>query len=238
MFVPQNLWTKFRMLPSSSNGTPYFNLHGVGELRNAKYFVNNYFSGDMNNIPEQLWNMNYRFKYLKRIEHNVNGDEHHEYIQSNVQNGGFITKEIESFHGRGIYQVEDWLDHRFHILDAYFNVDESITPITYLVYNNSHEIVDVKNDNGDIIGHTWNDTSVSQENNSGMPKWEETGYYDIIPVSASDLLKNNEDVALLKDIFSKQDEARYQNVNLNVKALEYSPLVIIPYAKIYQKEYL
>ena len=238
MYVPQNIWTKFRVLPNKvTSDSPYYGLHGIGELRNAQYFVDNYFSKSMNNIPEQLWNMNYRFKYLKRIKANSSAD--HGYSQTTEQNSGFSAKELQSFHGRGIYQVEDWLNYRLHMLDAYFNVDQTITPIKYLDYENTYEIVSVKDNNGNTVGYSWDDTSTFKKNDNNMPKWENTGYYDIVPKNSFDMLQSNEDVVILKDVFSQNELGnRYQNINLNVKALEYSPLVVMPYAKINQKKYL
>lgn len=237
MYVPQNIWTKFRVLPENVKSTSaYYGLNGIGELRNANYFVNTYFAKHMNNIPLQLWNMNYRFKYLKRIK--ANPSAKYGYSQSS----GFSSKELETFHGRGIYQVKDWLNYRLHMLDAYFNVDQSITAIKYLDYDKSYEIVDVKNINGQTIGYTWNDTSIVKRNNLDMPKWEETGYYDILPVESYKILQTNNDVVILKDVFSQNEAGnRYQNgnsINLNVKALEYSPLVIIPFARTNQKKHL
>ena len=238
MYVPQNIWTKFRALPSSvTSESSYYGLNGIGELRNAKYFVDTYFSKEMNNIPEQLWNMNYRFKYLKRIKSDSSNT--YGYSQTTEQNSGFSAKEIQSFHGRGIYQVEDWLNFRLHMLDAYFNVDQTSTPIKYLVYEPNYEIIDCLDDNGTLIGYSWNDLSTIITNENEMPRWEATGYYDITPVDSYTLLQNNEDVVILKDVFSQNEQGnRYISVNLNVKALEYSPLIIIPYSRTNQKKYL
>jgi len=239
MYVPQNIWTKFRTLPNKVSGdSPYYGLHGIGELRNAQYFIDNYFSKSMNNIPEQLWNMNYRFKYLKRIKQD-DSSEDFGYSNTTDQNSGFSSKELQSFHGRGIYQVVDWLNYRLHMLDAYFNVDQTITSIKYLDYNNSYEIVLAKDNNGNTVGYTWKDTSKFIKNNSDMPKWENTGYYDIVPIKSVDLLQSNSDVVILKDVFAQNEQGnRYPFINLNVKALPYSPLVIRFYARINQKKYL
>lgn len=227
MYVPNNIWTKFRAIPNDiTQESPYYNLQGIGELRNAKYFVNKYFSNNMNNIPEQLWNMNYRFKYLKRIE--SDSTSVYGWKQSNNQNG-FSTKEYKTFHGRGIYQLEDWLNYRLHILDTYFNIDGITTPIKYLEYVNGYNIVEMKNSNGETMGYTWEDTSEVQKI-SGSPIWKNIDYYDISPVSSYDLLRKNEDCVLLRDIFSQNNEGnRYSGVDITFKAMEYSPMLYKPW---------
>ena len=65
-----------------------------------------------------------------------------------------------------------------------------------------------------------------------------TNYYDICPIG-SDLLKTNKDVVILQDVFSPNgDGNRYTLIDLQVKALEYSPLIIIPKEKVKQRKYL
>lgn len=76
------------------------------ELRNAKYFINNYFGKNLNNISRIFFNANYRYKYLQKTSE------------------GFDQLNLVPFHGRGLYSLEDWLNKRFHILDAYFNITE------------------------------------------------------------------------------------------------------------------
>lgn len=244
MYVPQNIWTKFRALPSYvTSESPYFGLHGIGELQNAKYFVNKYFSKKLNNIPEQLWNMNYRFKYLKHIKSDPTS--YYGYSQITDQNSGFSAKEYASFHGRGINQVEDWLNYRFHILDAYFNVDDSSSNITYLDYTNNYtdkdtyELVTVNDNNDEFIGYTWNDTSSFIKNTMNKPMWKPTDYWDITPVGAYDLLRMNPDVVILRDVFSNNEQGnRYGNLYLRIRAMEYSPVLIVPYSRIFQQKYL
>ena len=75
-------------------------------------------------------------------------------------------------------------------------------------------------------------------NQNQNPQWLPTNYYDICPVG-SDLLKTNKDVVILQDVFSPNgDGNRYTLIDLQVKALEYSPLIIIPKEKVKQRKYL
>ena len=85
----------------------YANLRapGNGELRSAKYFVDNYFGKDLDAIPEALWSLNYRNKYLKHTQ------------------SAFDDKLITAFKGRSKDMVKDWLDGRLHILDTYFGLN-------------------------------------------------------------------------------------------------------------------
>lgn len=83
-------------------------------LENAQSFMDKYFTNHLSKIPEALISYNYRFKYV---------------WQTNT--GGFDSIELKSFHGRGTYEVLDWLIKRFHILDAYFNLCRAKDYITF-----------------------------------------------------------------------------------------------------------
>lgn len=96
---PENLWAKYR----GKNG----------QLCNAKYFIDNYFYVNINKIPIQFISLNYRFKYL----------------QLGNNNGQFETSTLEKFSGQAKYYAEDWLNDRFHILDAYFNLQQENKPV-------------------------------------------------------------------------------------------------------------
>ena len=75
-----------------------------GELRNSTYFVDNYYNGYMKGIDELMFNYNFRAKYFR------------EEISS------AYDEESSRFRGRSIGYIKDWLNKRFHILDAYFNL--------------------------------------------------------------------------------------------------------------------
>jgi hypothetical protein len=73
----------------------------------------------MKGIDELMFNYNYRAKYFKDSGSNVYGEE------------------LKRFHGDRHNYVKDWLTKRFHILDAYFNLNRSTIPI-----NDGQEILD------------------------------------------------------------------------------------------------
>lgn len=83
-------------------------------LENAQSFMNKYFTNHLSKIPEALISYNYRFKYVWQ-----------------TSTGNFDSNELPSFHGRGTYEVLDWLIKRFHILDAYFNLCRAKDYITF-----------------------------------------------------------------------------------------------------------
>ena len=238
IYVPNNIWVKFRGLPGDvDESSPYKNSVGIGELKNAEYFINNYFSTEIDEIPEQLWNMNYRYKYLKRIS--IDSEATYGYKYSNSINGSYIGKEYGSFHGRGKNEVKEWLTYRFRMLDAYFNLDNTVTPIKYLHYkNNNYNLVEIKDINGQIIGYNWEDTSEYALNNLDEPEWLDTGYYEINPMGTS-ILSHNTDISILRDAFSENATGqRYGTINLTVKALDYSPLIVTKAYSENNKKYL
>lgn len=105
-FTPSNIWGKWR----KANGC----------LRDAKYVMENYFAYHLKNVPEYIFNLNYRIKYF--VKNNVNNP-------TGFENGNF-----SKFHGRSIAYTEYWMDGRLHILDAYFNVmgyDDKLVPTNY-----------------------------------------------------------------------------------------------------------
>lgn len=98
---PLKLWAQFR----SDIVDP--KLH-KGCLKNADYFVDNYFSKRLNDIGPELLNFNYRAKYLAKESNKIN------YIS-----------DINSFQGPGIYKVKDWLNSRLHIIDVYMGLSST-----------------------------------------------------------------------------------------------------------------
>lgn len=87
---PQDFWAKLR---------------GVnGELKNAKYFLDNYFKSGVHMIPEYLTSLNYKVKYLYTDEQ------------------GVPIANSEAFNGTRYAKVKDWLTKRLHFLDVMFNV--------------------------------------------------------------------------------------------------------------------
>ena len=95
---PQNIWGRWR-----SQG----NTGELGILENSDKFIEKYFSGHLKDIPEVLLNLNYRVKYL--------------YV---TKGNSFNDTDSGNLKGRQIEKVRDWLSSRFHILDAYFNLNK------------------------------------------------------------------------------------------------------------------
>lgn len=168
-----------------------------GILESAESFIKNFFSNNLGSVAIPLINLNYRNKYLVRSE----SDE------------SFSTTNFEKFHGTRISKATDWLDGRFHILDAYFNLSEDTSVIQY--YDDEGIYSDLK-----ITG-----TSVSE------PKYTDIG-------GSSNLnLSGNSDIVALQDIFTRNSATFNQsNTTLNflVKAKDYSPLSLYSPTKSYR----
>lgn len=78
-----------------------------GPLQNSVYFIDNYYNGYMEGIDELMFNYNYKAKYFRE---NINSA---------------YDEEASRFRGRSIGYLRDWLNKRFHMLDAYFNLIQS-----------------------------------------------------------------------------------------------------------------
>lgn len=236
--LPQNIWARWRATSISENSG--MGTLGLGELRNAEAFVNKYFVRNLDEIPEQIWNMNYRFKYLKRIEPN---DAVGEKIwkEAKNQNGSFENKNYTPFKGKGINFVKEWLNNRLHILDAYFNLDgvgyqiqklEYETPAEYESADELTKLGFTKlygNDQQTEIGYSWHDIQVPKKyENSNEYAWVPTGIKDSTPIVSGKNLASNSDIWVVQDIFSSGGTGRQyaQNITLNVKAQELSPLTV------------
>lgn len=233
--TPQTIWARWRYTGTDSSGSG----PGTGELRNAKYFIDKYFVRNFNEIPEQLWTLNYRFKYLKRIKQYTDTEGMTYYIED-ISTNAYESKNYKSFHGKGINELYEWLNGRFHILDAYFNLDRTNTSIKYLEYNDKIDnekpnvYFDPIIENGNIIAYKYIDNMAPSKDTDGIAfKWRSinagaTDLFDTLPLIDSNLLKQNLDVYILQDIFtSSGDGQQYEReINLNIKAQEYSPLVL------------
>lgn len=173
-----------------------------GDLENADRFIDNYFKKHLDNVPNTLLNLNYRVKYLYTFTKK-------DYLENKLEyqddKGNFTTintntnfnSDCGSLRGRKIEKVRDWLSSRFHILDAYFNLASS-----------NNVIYEEKNEK--------NETIVSY----------------IEPICNVSNLSNNVDIQVLHDIFSPIDSSgnitslnRYGNLNFNVRARNYTPLI-------------
>ena len=106
---PQELYAKWR-----SNVVNNKTHEGI--LKNADYFVDNFYANNLGSINNLLVTYNYRSKYLA------------------LDNSGtqWNPVDYQKFNGTRINYVRDWFNGRLHILDAYFNLNSSIgVPIQY-----------------------------------------------------------------------------------------------------------
>ena len=129
---PQNIWGRWRTKRSSTNA----GFTEVGILENSDRFITEYFEGHLKDVPNVLLNLNYRVKYL----YSTTGT-------------GFNDTDSGNLKGRQIEKVRDWLDSRFHILDAYFNLGKETVLIKETPDSKIYEpicTVDLLNTNPDI----------------------------------------------------------------------------------------
>lgn len=106
---PQELYAKWR-------SNVINNKTHEGILKNADYFVDNFYANNLGSINNLLVTYNYRSKYLA------------------LNNSGtqWNPVDYQKFNGTRINYVRDWFNGRLHILDAYFNLNSSIgVPIQY-----------------------------------------------------------------------------------------------------------
>lgn len=97
---PQQFWTKLRRKD--------------GPLRNADWFVDNYFSSGIGKIPAYLASLNYQVKYL------YYGMEYDK--ETGEEKGDRYLVNEFAFNGSRLDKVRDWLNRRLHYLDVVFNV--------------------------------------------------------------------------------------------------------------------
>ena len=112
---PQQFWAMLRCIPdetvlNTEGQKKYGKAHG--ELRSAEYFVNKYFKSGLGSMSKLFVNLNYDYKYFYRDD---------------IVDGSTVTSNgvglASSFHGTRQYKVKEWLDKRFHFLDAMFQLD-------------------------------------------------------------------------------------------------------------------
>jgi len=104
---PQQFWAKLRQPKNDENDEL------SGQLCNADYFMNKYFSSGIGKIPAYLTSLNYQVKYL--YKGTIITDEG---VESEVR---YLANE-SSFNGTRIEKVKTWLNKRLHFLDVMFNV--------------------------------------------------------------------------------------------------------------------
>ncbi len=109
---PQQFWAELRCKDEDATGQN----PAQGELRNADYFINKYFSSGIGKIPAYMATLNYQVKYMyygKKID--SSGTESTE--------STFIANS-SAFNGSRLEKVRDWFNKRLHILDFMFNMQK------------------------------------------------------------------------------------------------------------------
>lgn len=121
---PQELYAKWR-------SNVINNKTHEGILKNADYFVDNFYANNLGSINNLLVTYNYRSKYLA------------------LDNSGtqWNPVDYQKFNGTRINYVRDWFNGRLHILDAYFNLNSSIgVPIQYRDSNGQWKDLNLSSD--------------------------------------------------------------------------------------------
>ena len=125
---PQNFWAKLRQKD--------------GELRNADYFVDNYFTTGIGEIPTYLASLNYQVKYLYYgTTLNENGEE---------TSAKYLANST-AFNGSRIFKVRNWLNKRIHFMDAMFNVQGINLRISDNTYIPIPDSISDLNNNPDVV---------------------------------------------------------------------------------------
>lgn len=221
---PQQFWAMLRCIPDSEEASKtdqkkYGKAHG--ELRSAEYFVDKYFNSGLGSMSKLFVNFNYDYKYFYR---------------DNIVDGTTDTKsrigKVTSFHGTRQYKVKEWLDNRFHFLDAMFQLDGT-TLIAGQITNNSYETIDYYNKL--VSGET---EEVWSHNNFELPSY--TPYLaDTIPsymtkdntffVGEDDIL-NNDDIYIKTSAFSKNgDDPSQLGSGMHVIDLKCKPNTLLTF---------
>jgi len=99
---PSNLWGLWRY-----GSTSVYNKQ-QGCLSSSDYFITNYYADHLKNIPLSAYNYNYIYKY---------------FVKDSSNRKIFSDKNFGKFSGRKLYYTKNWIDGRFHLLDAYFNIN-------------------------------------------------------------------------------------------------------------------
>lgn len=134
IIYPQNLWAKWRYTTDESIGNQ------AGILSTSDKFFNKYYKQHLKSIPRILLSLNFRNKYLYNGYGNSPISETVGEGASSVTYTGFSNTNITPFHGSRLEKVREWLNDRFHILDAYFNILGNTSVIRNSYYENGVEI--------------------------------------------------------------------------------------------------
>src|SRR5574344_2139535 len=222
-FWPKVLWAKWRTATTTSSDPTQ------GCLSTADKFMENYFSNNLKDAGELMVNYDYRNKYF--------------YMSNPDTDTSFNENNYKKFNGTRIYKAADWLNNRFHILDAYFNINNSVSyykyyePIYTVVssgtvwYSNTtyYELSSI----GSYI--VTSDTSFNSSKTYYTKSYGSlvnvpygSGYLYELNDIGSYSLSTNPDIIVLRDIFSENGEGSQGagNLSFNIKTSGFSPLII------------
>lgn len=175
LMAPADLWATWRQ--------------AGGILETAQKFIDNFYVHHMNNVDECMFNYNYRSKYFAQWSNSADD-----------RTAGYDSTNIKKFKGRRIEYVRQWLSGRFHIMDAYFNLPKSVSPI---MYRKDDKWLPVMSNSGVVL----NDVLIND--------------------TLKTAVNNNPDVYVVHSIFD--DAQRWSDIiSLNVQSRDYSPVFIIP----------
>lgn len=137
---PSNLWATFRQNPDGkevTDGNYVINRNNLkaGALRSARFFMDVYFNGYLNTIPDETFNFDYKYKYLTKVG---NGKElAYDEDDNSGSRTGLGADNIDKFWGRKNNYIEYWLSGRLHLMDAYMNING----INDIIYNTGSNII-------------------------------------------------------------------------------------------------
>ena len=183
-----------------------------GDLESASTFMSKYFIKRLEHIPNSLKNLNYRAKYA-RVSNWLIDDFNYNDITDVINKRPIKVSDLSDlgkFNGTGINKKTDWLSSRLHLLDSYFNINESVK---YRVRKADL----TKNGQGTITGVTWSDIVKSD----GLSYW----YY---PQKSNINAIFGDDVSINDQIFYVLDgtKSALSIQNLLIKAPSYTPVVV------------
>lgn len=216
--TPTLVWLKYR----AANATAYTgnNKEGTGSLRSADYFMNTYYKKHLEGVPELIFNLNYKAKYIVyNIEESWEFDESKKstFIGTYTINPKTIYTQgfhinATKFRGRSIYRVTDWFDARLHILDAYFNLQDAREYISVTEEEKELQPKPKKNNNNVEV------TQLSIKNNSEVSR------------AFQDVLTYATDINIKTQIFGNGSESPKitfppEPITILVQAQDYTPLL-------------
>lgn len=145
IYFPQELYAKWRSNTINSETNE-------GVLKNADYFIDNFYSNNLGSVNNLLISYNYRSKYLS--------------LGNDDKSTSWITTDYEKFNGTRINQVRDWMQGRLHILDVYFNLNTNIN--NSLQYLKDDQWLPLTQGGSNVMDLQYNSSNYSVQNNTDV----------------------------------------------------------------------